>query len=48
MYIIVYILFLGCRLMSSEEYDLKKSEAIIGQLYPVLLSKDGRVIDVYR
>jgi len=31
--------------MSSEEYDLKKSEDKIGQLYPVLLSKDGKVID---
>ena len=31
--------------MSSGEYDLKKSEDIIGQLYPVLLSKDGKVID---
>jgi len=31
--------------MSSEEYDLKKSQGIIGQLYPVLLSKDGKIID---
>lgn len=31
--------------MSSKEYDLKKSEDKIGQLYPVLLSKDGKVID---
>jgi len=31
--------------MSSGEYDLKKSEDKIGQLYPVLLSKDGKVID---
>ncbi len=31
--------------MSSEEYNLKKSEDKIGQLYPVLLSKDGKVID---
>lgn len=31
--------------MSSGEYDLKKSEDKVGQLYPVLLSKDGKVID---
>jgi DNA modification methylase len=30
--------------MSQEEYDLKKSEKI-GQLYPVLLSRGGKVID---
>ena len=29
----------------SEEYDLKKSEKKIGQLYPILKSKDGQVID---
>jgi len=29
----------------SEEYDLKKSESKIGQLYPVLVSKDGKTID---
>ena len=28
-----------------EEYDLKKSRSEVGALYPVLLSKDGRVID---
>jgi hypothetical protein len=27
------------------EYDLKESESTVGQLYPVLLSKDGKVID---
>lgn len=31
--------------MSSGEYDLKKSEDKVGQLYPVLLSKDGKIID---
>ena len=31
--------------MSSEEYDLRKSEKDVGQLYPVLLDKKGRVID---
>lgn len=31
--------------MSSEEYDLKTSEDKVGQLYPVILSKDGKVID---
>jgi len=29
----------------SEEYDLRKSEEKVGQLYPVLLSKDGKIID---
>lgn len=29
----------------SEEYDLKKSENKIGQLYPVLVTKDGKIID---
>ena len=29
----------------SEEYDLKKSEEGIGQLYPILEAKDGEVID---
>lgn len=29
----------------SEEYDLKKSEKGIGQLYPILKSKDGKIID---
>jgi ParB-like chromosome segregation protein Spo0J len=29
----------------SEEYDLKKSENKIGQLYPILKSKDGQIID---
>lgn len=29
----------------SEEYDLKKSEKLVGQLYPNLVSKNGRVID---
>ena len=29
----------------SEEYDLKKSEKKIGQLYPILKSKDGQIID---
>jgi len=29
----------------SEEYDLKKSEKGIGQLYPILKSKDGKTID---
>lgn len=29
----------------SEEYDLKKSERGIGQLYPILEAKDGEVID---
>jgi hypothetical protein len=29
----------------SEEYDLKKSENKIGQLYPILVSKDGKTID---
>lgn len=31
--------------MSSEEYDLRKSQKDVGQLYPVLLDKKGRVID---
>jgi len=31
--------------MSSEEYDLRKSEKDVKQLYPVLLDKKGRVID---
>ena len=31
--------------MSQEEYDLVKSKSIVGPLYPVLLSKDGKVID---
>lgn len=31
----------------SEEYDLKKSEKGIGQLYPILKSKDGKIIDGY-
>jgi len=31
--------------MSSEEYDLRQSKNKVGQLYPVLLSKDGKVID---
>lgn len=29
----------------SEEYSLKKSEAGIGQLYPILEAKDGEIID---
>lgn len=29
----------------SEEYDLKKSESKIGQLYPILVTKDGKIID---
>jgi hypothetical protein len=29
----------------SEEYDLKKSEQGIGQLYPILVAKDGGIID---
>lgn len=29
----------------SEEYDLKKSENKIGQLYPILVTKDGKIID---
>lgn len=29
----------------SEEYSLKKSADRVGQLYPVILSKDGKVID---
>lgn len=29
----------------SEEYDLYKSEKKIGQLYPVLLDKEGKIID---
>lgn len=29
----------------SEEYDLKKSENKIGQLYPILVAKDGKIID---
>lgn len=29
----------------NDEYNLKKSEAKIGQLYPVLVSKDGKTID---
>jgi len=31
--------------MSEHEYDHKKSEKVVGQLYPVLLDKHGRVID---
>lgn len=31
----------------SREYDLKASEDSVGQLYPVLLSKDAKVIDGY-
>lgn len=31
--------------MSAKEYDLKTSEDSVGQLYPVLLAKDGKVID---
>jgi hypothetical protein len=30
---------------SSEQYDLKKSSGSIGQLYPVLLAKDGEILD---
>jgi len=33
------------REISAKEYDLKVSEDIVGQLYPVLLSKDKKVID---
>jgi len=33
--------------MSAKEYDLKTSEDTVGQLYPVLLSKDEEVIDGY-
>jgi len=33
--------------MSAKEYDLKASEDSVGQLYPVLLSKDEEVIDGY-
>jgi len=33
--------------MSAKEYDLKASEDIVGQLYPVLLSKEEEVIDGY-
>ena len=29
----------------SEEYDLKKSKETIGQLYPILKSKDGQIVD---
>jgi len=29
----------------TEEYDLKKSKEGIGQLYPILVAKDGEVID---
>lgn len=29
----------------TEEYNLKKSQSLVGQLYPVILSKDGKVID---
>lgn len=32
---------------SAKEYDLKASEDSVGQLYPVLLSKDEEVIDGY-
>lgn len=28
-----------------EEYDLKKSTDLIGQLYPILIAKDGEVLD---
>lgn len=28
-----------------QEYDLKKSQKLVGQLYPILLSKDGQVLD---
>lgn len=28
-----------------KDYDLKKSEVLVGQLYPALIAKDGRVID---
>ena len=31
--------------MSEKDYNLKKSQKVVGQLYPVLLSKDGKVID---
>ena len=31
--------------MSGEEYDLRTSEDKVGQLYPVILAKDGKVID---
>lgn len=31
--------------MSSEEYDIRQSEKDVGQLYPVLIDKKGRVID---
>ena len=31
----------------SEEFDLAESKKFIGQLYPVLLSKDEKVIDGY-
>lgn len=31
--------------VSSKEYNLKQSEDKIGQLYPVLLAKDGKIID---
>jgi len=30
---------------SGKEYDLKKSEKLIGQLYPILEAKDGSLID---
>ncbi len=30
---------------SSERYDLKKSSTSIGQLYPVLVAKDGEILD---
>lgn len=29
----------------AENYDLKKSTTVIGQLYPVLVAKDGDVLD---
>ena len=29
----------------SEEYDLKKSQSKVGQLYPILITKDGKIID---
>ena len=29
----------------SEEYDLKKSESAVGQLYPILVDKKGNIID---
>lgn len=36
--------FCGVKTLS-EQYDLKKSEAHIGQLYPILEAKDGEIID---